>query len=70
MLILGMMNEVISKQAADLVKIACAFGGFDKVEILSMALAHTDRKINVTTIENILEKIYDKGSLNEIHPPR
>ena len=54
-----MTNEVISKPAASLVHIATTFGGFDKVEILSKALAKTDRKVNTTTIENILQELYD-----------
>ncbi len=56
-----MRNEVLSKPATDLIKIACAFGGYDKVELLARVLVKTNRMANITTVENILQELYEEG---------
>jgi len=56
-----MTREVLSKPAADLIKIATIFGGFDRVDLLSRVLTRTDRKANITTVENVLQEMYEEG---------
>ncbi len=55
-----MINEVLSKPAADLIKIVCTFGGYDKVEVLAKCLTRSNRRINITTVENVLQEIEDE----------
>ena len=58
-----MINNTISKPAADLIKIACYFGNFNIEDVLLKCLIKSNRKINITTVENILQEIQDKWEL-------
>ena len=54
-----MINEVISKPAASLINIVCAFGNYDKVEVMAKCLTKSNRRVNITTVENVLQEIQD-----------
>ena len=53
-------NDVMSVRAADLIKIMCAFGGYDRVDVVWRCLNQTKRKITIATVETVLQDIQDE----------
>lgn len=55
-----MINEAFSNPALGLIKIVCAFGNYNKKEIVFRCLTKSNRRINRTTVENVLQEIRDE----------
>ena len=54
-------GDVLSNNAADLITIATRFGGFNKTELMARVLTRSNRKVNTTTVENVLQEMYDES---------
>jgi len=53
-------NTVMSKEAACLIKIGYLFAGFPQIELMARCLSKSERKINITTVENVMQEMYDE----------